>query len=82
MEFSEAKARLKELAKGRHHAVEFMLAEYTSGKLETRCSLYIEGAGYKVGPTWKKAFAELENQLGKGKVEEYPDIEPEQAVGM
>jgi hypothetical protein len=65
MEFSEAKDKLKELAKGKHHAVEFMLAEYTSGKLETRCSLYIEGAGYKVGPTWEKAFAKLEPASGE-----------------
>ncbi len=33
------------------------------------------------GYTWEEAFAKLENRLGKGKVEEYPDIEPKQAVG-
>jgi len=81
MKFSEAKARLKELAKGRHHHVAFELDEYSSGKEETGCTLYINGLGSASGSTWEEAFAKLENRLGKGKVEEYPDIEPKQAVG-
>jgi hypothetical protein len=81
MKFSEAKARLKELAKGRHHQVAFELDEYSSGKEETECVLYINGFGSESGSTWEEAFTKLENRLGKERVEEFPDIEPKQAVG-
>ena len=81
MKFSEAKARLKELAKGRHHHVTFELDEFSSGKEETGCTLYINGFGSESGSTWEEAFTKLENRLGKERVEEFPDIEPKQAVG-
>ena len=81
MKFSEAKARLKELAKGRHHHVTFELDEFSSGRTETACVLYINGFGSVSGYTWEEAFSKLENRLGRGKVEEFPDIEPKQAVG-
>ena len=81
MKFSEAKARLKELAKGKYHSIKLDLIEYSDGYVETKCILYIDGHSHVSGSTWERAFIKLDDMLGRGKVEEFPDIEPKQAVG-
>lgn len=39
MTFIEAKKKLKKLAKGRFHRIAYELVEYSSGKLEAKCTL-------------------------------------------
>lgn len=81
MKFSEAKDKLKELAKGKYHSLTFDFSEYSSGKIESQCRLYISEHGSKEGSTWEEAFAALEKEINGAPVEEFPDIEPKQAVG-
>ena len=82
MKFSEAKARLKELAKGKYHSIMLNLIEYSDGYVETKCILYIDGHSHVSGSTWERAFIKLDDMLNpQNHIEEFHDIEPKQAVG-
>jgi len=72
VKFTEAKKRLKGLAKGEYHNIEYSLTEYSDGKQKTQCRLYIGGKPFQnvTASTFEACFAQLENKL-----EETPDIE-------
>ena len=77
MTFAEAKQRLKKVARGRYHSIEYELAEfdehYGDGRQETTCTLYIDGEGLFHGPTFEDVFA-LRNMKCDPQVEEMPTI--------
>lgn len=84
MKFSEAKSKLKELARGKYHSISFEVSEYTHGNRETGCTLYIDGHSHATGYTWEEAFSALERLIEGAPVEEIPDTDPAeylQAVG-
>jgi len=64
MTFLEAKAELKELAKGKHHYVEYGLTEYQSGRLEAKCWLYVDPHISSLGDTWEEAINKMKVKLG------------------
>ncbi|MDY6862809.1 MAG: hypothetical protein SV062_07445 [Thermodesulfobacteriota bacterium] len=64
MKFLEAKAKLKELAKGRYHLIRYELTEYPTGKLEVKCTVYIDGYSHNSGTTWEEAFNNLQTEMG------------------
>ena len=73
MKFQTAKDKLKKLAKGKYHTIQYELSEVSEGKFDTKCWLYIGDAyGGKSadGETFRECFDKLENKL-----EEIPDIE-------
>ena len=63
MQFTDAKNKLKELANGKYHSITYELNEYSNGKLETKCYLYIDPYICFKAPTWAEAFAKLEKYL-------------------
>ena len=76
MTFAEAKQRLKEVARGRYHSVEYDLTEFAEdcgSRQETTCTLYIDGEGLFHGPTFEDVFA-LRNMKCDPQVEEMPTI--------
>lgn len=62
MTFTEAENKLKEIANGRYHALAFEKSNYSSGRSETDCRLYIADEGWHSGHTWDEAFCMLENK--------------------
>jgi len=63
MNFITAKNKLKKLANGKYHSITYELNEYSNGKLETKCYLYIDPGISLKAPTWTEAFAKLEKYL-------------------
>ena len=59
MNFIEAKEKLKEIAAGRYHCINYSLTETREGVLIQDCKLYIEGGEYHAAPTWDLAFSKL-----------------------
>jgi hypothetical protein len=78
MRFQEAKDKLKELAKGQMHSLEFSLTEHKNGAVMTKCYLFLmspdtqKGIG-KAAETWDKAFALIEAELMPDGEEEVPE---------
>lgn len=61
MTFKEAKEKLKALANGRYHTIEFSLTEHHDGEIEPRCTLYVADIDSRPsGRTWEEAFIALE----------------------
>lgn len=70
MTFKEAKDKLRELAQGRYHAIEYELTEYAHGGLKAGCRLYIDpNTSTKWQPTWEMAFDELQKVLNPPKLD-------------
>ena len=65
MTFKQAKKRLKKIAEGRFHSLRLDVTEFTSGELETKCSVYIDGETFYCGDTFEKAFLNRERALKK-----------------
>jgi len=63
MQFTDAKNKLKELANGKYHSITYELTEYSNGKLETKCHLYIDPHISFLASTWREAFTKLEEYL-------------------
>lgn len=80
MTFQEAKNKLKKLANGRHHRVDFALSEFSDGDLQTQVWLYIDrGHGNKPISSdfvrdFGTAFRQLEERLGVIGNEEIPEV--------
>ena len=64
MKFKEAKDELKSLANGRYHSLSYELTEFTRGRLEAECSLYIDSRISVRGSTWQEAFIKMKIALG------------------
>lgn len=73
MKFKEAKAKLKRIASGSHHAIEFGMTIYSTGRETTECRAYIDGYNWYKGPTWEDVFRSLEIAINEP-VEEMPDV--------
>ncbi len=63
MNFKEAKSKLKKLAKGEYHSIQYGITEYLPNKLKQKCSVYIDGYSWHWGETWKVALKSLENEM-------------------
>jgi len=71
MTFQTAKYKLKEIAKGRYHAVTYELVEHFDGTQKNECSGYIDGVGYRKGITWAEVILRFEQDVdGKAPDEE------------
>ena len=63
MNFIEAKKKLKAIAKGKCHAIQYEIVEFAEGKVTQRCGVYIEDQSWHMRPTWAEAFESLEREL-------------------
>lgn len=63
MTFKEAKDELKRLAKGRYHSIEYDLTEYSNGKLEAGCRLYIDPKISVRASTWSEGLSMMKEKL-------------------
>jgi hypothetical protein len=74
MTFQEAKAKLKEIADGKYHAIEYKLTEYAAvcggGDQKPECTVYINGLEHHRGLTWEEAFVSLDRAINGVKVNE------------
>lgn len=77
MKFDVAKKKLKKLAKGDYHCVEYRLTEHDNGDMETAVGLYIYDVGWFYAPTFAEAFKELEYKLDPQAVatEQLPEVD-------
>jgi hypothetical protein len=76
MKFQEAKERLRKMAKGRYHVIQYELTEYDSGKQRTSCWMYIQQEEGDISATGTRFQECLDVLSGKLKAtEEIPDIE-------
>lgn len=65
MTFLEAKAALKDLAKGEYHSISYEISEYSSGGLDIKCTLYVHGYRYTADcRTWEDAIQDMKQQMG------------------
>ena len=71
MKFAEAKKRLKELAKGEHHALTYFETISHTGETSTLCEVYINGRHSRSGETWESAIAKMERQISGESEPEY-----------
>jgi hypothetical protein len=63
MNFKQAKAKLKRLAKGKFHSINYKISEHTGGELMQECSVYIDETDLHIGETWEAAFKELNKEI-------------------
>ncbi len=61
-----AKGQLKKLAKGKAHAMNYDLFDYTTDRIDVHCSVYISGSKYTDADTWEEALQKMREQI-KGK---------------
>ncbi len=59
MTFNQARAELKKLAAGRYYSIRYELIEYSSGRLEADCWVYIDSRISASAPNWKEALTKL-----------------------
>ena len=71
MKFSEAKQKLKDLAKGDHHSLVYTETITSTGEKLTLCEVYINGYNYRSGETWESAIAKMERQINDESEPEY-----------
>jgi len=64
MTFLEAKAELKEIARGEYHSVRYEVTEYASGGEEVDCYVYIHDYGSEQGGTWREALDKMRKKCG------------------
>lgn len=75
MNFKEAKGKVKSMAGGQYHLIEYELVERRDGTLVQKCSVYVEGSEYFVGESWDIAIDKLEIALRPPNTEPV-EIEP------
>ena len=63
MTFKEAKAKLKEIADGKYHSIQYELTEHEDGNLASECEIYIDKEGWYKDSTWEEAFFTREKAL-------------------
>ena len=68
MTFLEAKAKLAEIAKDRHHSLQYTLCTHGQYKNlprteEPKCGVYIDGYAWHSARTWDEAFKTLTEQM-------------------
>ncbi len=71
MKFSEAKKRLKELAKGDYHSLRYTETISHTGETIVLCEVYINGRHSRSGETWELAIAKMERQINDQQELEY-----------
>jgi len=79
MKFSEAEARLAEIARGEYRFIQYHKTITDRGHVETECQIYIHGGDVHKGRTWEEAFKNREENLNPSlkPIEETPDEIPE-----
>lgn len=86
MSFRQAKKELEKLANGDYHVLsygitDFGTADYIDGKLEQKCTVYVNGFDHYHGATWRIALDKLESAItGTSlpvKIEDIPEQEIE-----
>lgn len=64
MKFNEAREKLKKIAAGRCHSLDYDVITYTSGESKQKCGLYIAPRMLVYSESWESAFAKLDELLG------------------
>jgi hypothetical protein len=80
MKFSEAEAKLAEIAKGEHRFIQYHKVIHSAGaggRVDTDCQIYINGGPIDHGRTWEEAFKNRELRLNpEHPIEDTPDEIP------
>ena len=80
MKFSEAEAKLAEIAKGEHRFIlyqKMIRSDAGGGSVTTDCQIYIHGGSIDHGRTWEEAFKNRELRLNpEHPIEDTPDEIP------
>lgn len=63
MNFKDARATLKKIAKGKYHSLEMRVTIYSSGTVEKQYGVYIDGYDWHYAKFWKRAFAMLREEI-------------------
>jgi len=71
MNFSEAKQKLKGLAKGDYHSLKYTETISHTGETSTLCEVYINGRHSRSGETWESAIAKMERKINDQQEPEY-----------
>ncbi|MFA7114922.1 MAG: hypothetical protein WC214_05620 [Candidatus Omnitrophota bacterium] len=71
MKFTEARKKLKEMAKGEHHSLRYFETITHTGERLTHCEVYINGYHSRSGETWESAIAKMERQISGESEPEY-----------
>jgi len=71
MKFSEAKQKLKGLAKGDYHSLKYTETISHTGETSTLCEVYIYGYHSRAGETWESALAKMERKISGESEPEY-----------
>ena len=58
-----AKGQLKKLADGEYHSLTYELSEYSSGRRESTCKVYIDRYDYATAPTWDDALQKMRDNV-------------------
>lgn len=71
MKFSEAKQKLKGLAKGDYHSLKYTETISHTGETVVLCEVYIYGYHSRSGETWESALAKMERKINDIPEQEY-----------
>jgi len=71
MKFSEAKQKLKDLAKGDYHSLRYTETISHTGETIVLCEVYINGHSSRSDGTWESAIAAMERQINDQQDPEY-----------
>ncbi len=63
MNFIEARSKLKKLAKGKYHTIQYQMSEVREEDLAQECTVYIDGFSHHYGETWELALKSLKNEI-------------------
>jgi hypothetical protein len=64
MTFSQARAKLTELANGRYFTIRYSEAKFKDNPVDQICELYVDGwKAFYSGSTWEEAFAAMDKVL-------------------
>ena len=66
-EIEGAKKILKTIADGKYHGVVYRLMEFSDGKQEEECQVYVSGYAYHNGSSWMEALGTLQEEMDKCK---------------
>ena len=75
MTFETARKNLAKLADGKFRSISYELTEFSSGKAEVSCTVYIDGFNHFFAPTWEGAL----NKLKQAMEPKPTEIDPEEA---
>lgn len=63
MNFQQAKDKLKKLASGEYHVLNYKISEFSDGELQQECTVYVNGRNHHYGKTWEAALKSLKNEI-------------------